>query len=82
MSYMLKLPSAQTSRGNVIFNGYIYIYIYIHIYIYIYWDSLQARLNRHYKAWSYKKNKKTHKRLKHKGNLFREILQSIGVCLL
>ena len=29
MSYMLKLPSAQTSRGNVIFNGYIYIYIYI-----------------------------------------------------
>ena len=31
MSYMLKLPSAQTSRGNVIFNGYIYIYIYIYI---------------------------------------------------
>ena len=33
------------------------------------WDSLQARLNSHYEAWSYKK-KKT-KRLKHTGNLFR-----------
>ena len=27
------------------------------------WDSLHARLNNHYKAWSYKKKK--HKRLKH-----------------
>ena len=33
------------------------------IYIYIYnWDSLHARLNSHYRAWSYKKKK--HKKIK------------------
>ena len=35
-------------------------------------DSLHARLNNHYKAWSYKKKK--HKRLNHTGNLFRKNL--------
>ena len=42
-------------------------------------DSLHARLNSHYKAWSYKKKKKrkkrrSTKRLRHIGNLFRKIL--------
>ena len=42
------------------------------------WDSPHAGLNNHCKAWSYKKKK--HKKLKHKGNLFRKNLQLIGVC--
>ena len=42
------------------------------------WDSLHARLNSQYKAWSYKKNKQ--KRLRHTENLFRENLQLTGVC--
>ena len=29
---------------------------------FIYWDSLHARLNSHYKAWSYKKKK--HKKIR------------------
>ena len=37
------------------------------------WDSLYARLNSHYKAWSYKKNKQ--KDLRYTGNLFRKNLQ-------
>ena len=36
---------------------YIYIYVYIYIYIYINWDSLHARLNRDYEAWTYKKRR-------------------------
>ena len=48
---------------------YIYLYIfviYIEIYIYIFvifnWNSFHARLNSHYKTWSYKKKK--HKNIK------------------
>ena len=42
---------------------YIYIYIYVCMYVYIFnWDSLNARLNNHYKALSYKKKK--HKKTK------------------
>ena len=44
---------------------YVYIYIYIYIYIHVYFncncDSLHARLNSHYEAWSYKKKK--HKKI-------------------
>ena len=41
---------------------YIYICIYIiymyYIFIYVFvWDSLHARMNRHYDAWNYKKKK-------------------------
>ena len=39
---------------------YIDIYIYIHIYIFS-CDSLHARLNSYYEAWSYKKKK--HKKM-------------------
>ena len=39
------------------------------------WDSLHARLNSHYEAWSYKEKKKAQKRLKATGNLFRKNLQ-------
>ena len=42
------------------------------------WDSFHARLNSHYQALSYNKNKQ--KRLKHAGNLFSKNLQLIGVC--
>ena len=66
---------------------YMYVYIYTHIsYIYtshtrIYilynWDSLHARLKRHYKGWSYKKKTK---RIKHTGNLFKKIQQIESVC--
>ena len=61
---------------------YIYIYVYIYIYIYIYifnWDSLHARLNSHYEAWSYKK-KKAQKRLQATENLFKKNLQLKDVC--
>ena len=46
--------------------------------IFLNWDSLHARLNSHYKAWGYKKKK--HKKMKHTENLFRKILQLIGIC--
>ena len=39
---------------------------------------IQARLNSHYEAWSYKK--RSPKRLKHTGDLFRKDLQLEGVC--
>ena len=42
------------------------------------WDSLYARLNSHYKAWSYRK--RSTKILKHTENLFRKNLQLKGVC--
>ena len=45
------------------------------------WDSLYARLNSHYKAWSYKK--KRHKKIKAYSpqNIFRKNLQQlIGIC--
>ena len=42
------------------------------------WDSPYARLNSHYEAWSYKK--RSTKRLKHTGNLFRKNLQLKDVC--
>ena len=38
------------------------------------WDSLHARLNNYYKAWSYRKKK--HKKV----NLFRKNLQLKDVC--
>ena len=47
-------------------------------FIFFNWDSLHARLNCQYKAWSYKKKK--HKKLRHKGNLFRKNLQLKYVC--
>ena len=43
------------------------------------WDSLHARLNSHYEAWSYKK-KKAQKRLQDTENLFRKNLQLKDVC--
>ena len=43
------------------------------------WDSLHARLNSHYEAWSYKK-KKAQKRLQATENLFRKNLQLKDVC--
>ena len=46
-------------------------------------DSLHARLNNYYEAWSYKKKKKKkHKRSQHtqSGNLFRKNLQLKDVC--
>ena len=42
------------------------------------WDSLHARLNIHYEAWSYKKKKQ--KRLEATENLFRKNLQLKDVC--
>ena len=42
------------------------------------WGSLQARLNNHYQAWSYKKKK--YERLKHTRNPFRKNLQIKRVC--
>ena len=45
---------------------------------FFYWDSLHARLNSHYQAWSYKKKK--HKKIKATGNLFRKNLQLKDVC--
>ena len=38
------------------------------------WDSLHARLNSHYEAWSYKKKKKAQKRLQATENPFRKNL--------
>ena len=32
--------------------------LYVVMYYFLNWDSLHARLNNHYKAWSYKKNKR------------------------
>ena len=49
---------------------------YIYIHTYIYW--LHARLNNHYKVWSYKK--RNTKRLIHTENLFRKNRQLKGVC--
>ena len=43
------------------------------------WDSLHARLNSHYEAWSYKK-RSTKKRLQDTENLFRKNLQLKDVC--
>ena len=42
--------------------------------IFFNWDSLHARMNNHYEAWSHKKKKK-HKRLEDTGNLLRKNLQ-------
>ena len=42
------------------------------------WNSLHARPNSHFKAWSY--TNKSIKRLKHTGKLCRKNLQLIGVC--
>ena len=50
----------------------------IYIYSVFNWDSLHARLNYDYKAWSYKKKK--HKKIKAYRNLLTKNLQSIGVC--
>ena len=44
------------------------------------WDSLHARLNSHYEAWSYKKEKKAQKRLQATENLFRKNLELKDVC--
>ena len=46
------------------------------------WDSVHARLNSHYDAWSYekKKHEKVLKRLKLTGNMFRKNLQLKDVC--
>ena len=41
--------------------------------IFFNWDSLHARMNNHYEAWSHKKKK--HKRLEDTGNLLRKNLQ-------
>ena len=49
-----------------------------YIYSFFNWDSLHARLNYDYKAWSYKKKK--HKKIKAYRNLLTKNLQSIGVC--
>ena len=46
--------------------------------LFFYLDSIHARLNSHYEAWSYKT--RSTKRLKHTGNLFRKNLQIKGVC--
>ena len=43
------------------------------------WDSLHARLNSHYEAWSYKKGS-TKKRLQDTENLFKKNLQLKDVC--
>ena len=43
------------------------------------WDSLLARLNSHYKAWSYNKGS-TKKRLQDTENLLRKNLQLKDVC--
>ena len=43
------------------------------------WDSLHARLNSQYEAWSYKKGS-TKKRLHDTENLFRKNLQLKDVC--
>ena len=43
--------------------------------IFFNWDSLHARMNNHYEAWSHKKKKKKHKRLEDTGNLLRKNLQ-------
>ena len=42
------------------------------------WDSLYARPNSHYEAWSCKKKK--HKKLKYAGNPFRKNLQLKHIC--
>ena len=42
--------------------------------IFFNWDSLHARMNNHYEAWSHKKKKKR-KRLEDTGNLLRKNLQ-------
>ena len=45
------------------------------------WDSLHARLNSHYEAWSYKKKKKkAQKRLQDTENLSTKNLQLKDVC--
>ena len=44
------------------------------------WDSLHARLNRNYEAWSYKKKSTKKKRLQDKENLFRKNLQLKDAC--
>ena len=45
--------------------------------IFFNWDSLQARLNNHYGAWSYKKKKhKNHTKLKHRRKLKQRIPES------
>ena len=44
------------------------------LHFFLNWDSLHAKLNSHYEAWSYKKKRST-KRLKHTGNQFRKNLQ-------
>ena len=41
-------------------------------------DSLNVKLNSHYKAWGYKKRRR--KTLKHTGDLFRKKLQLISTC--
>ena len=49
-------------------------------FIFFNWDSLHARLNRYYKAWSYKKIYMDKMIKKHTGNLFKKNVQLIGVC--
>ena len=44
------------------------------------WDSFHARLNSHYKTWSYSTRKRSTKKLKHTGNLSGKSLQLKGVC--
>ena len=48
-------------------------------FVFFNWDSLHARLNFHYEAWSYKKGS-TKKRLQDTENLFRKNLQLKDVC--
>ena len=49
-------------------------------FIFFNWDSLHARLNRYYKAWSYKKIYMDKMIKKHTGNLFKKNVQLIRVC--
>ena len=49
------------------------------MYFFFKWDSLHARLNSHYKAWSY--NKKVHKKIKvYRKSLYKEL--TVNSCLL
>ena len=40
----------------------LFLVFFIYLFIYFNWDSLHARLNSHYEAWSHKKKK--HKKIR------------------
>ena len=64
---------------NFMLFSFCYIFVCFFLFIFLTWESLHARLNSHYRVWSYKK--KEHKMIKaYRKSLYKE--PTVNSCLL